>query len=211
MGDSIEEKVRAYSQVARLLAYDLNASFGDEQLGRIEKRVVDKHGKRHLDAQVWEAGDVAYQCLKQRYPKGITSIEYVQTANEFLSLACDVFYPGILELAEAGKIDIEPNGAQGLKDAWAEYGWCERLIFIFDFFEETIGTGAYNAIAVEKTGHATRIASPGQSACDQDTVIARQHTIQVGLVSIDQLLFHDHTPSRMMHHGITCLVPARPA
>jgi hypothetical protein len=142
MGDSIEEKVRAYSQVARLQAYDINASFGDEQLGRIEKRVVDKHGERHLDAQVWEAGDVAYQCLKQRYPKGITPIEYVQTANEFLSLACDVLYPGILELAEAGKIDIEPNGAQGLKEAWAEYGWCERLIFIFDFFEETIDTGA---------------------------------------------------------------------
>jgi hypothetical protein len=142
MGDSIDEIIRAYSLVPRLQAYDINATFGDGQVGRIEKRIVDKDGKRHLDAQAWEAGDVAYQCLKQLYPKGITSIEFAQIANEFLSLACDVHYPEILKLAEAGKIGILSIGVEGLKEAWAEYDWCERLMFAFNSMEAFIDLGA---------------------------------------------------------------------
>jgi hypothetical protein len=142
MGDSIDEKIRAYSLVARLQAYDISATFGDGQPGRIERRVVDKYGEYHLDTQAWMAGDVAYQCLKQLYPNGITSIEFSQLAKEFVSLACDVLYPDILRLAECEKIDIEPNGAEGLKEAWAEYGWCGRVMLTFDFFEGFIDLGA---------------------------------------------------------------------
>ena len=142
MSDSIDEKVRAYSLVARLQAYDISATFGDGQPGRIEKRIVDEDGKRYLDSQAWEAGDVAYQCLKQLYPKGITSIEFAKIANEHLSLACGVHYPEILKLAEAGNIQILPNGVEGLKKAWADYGWYDRVMFVFDYIERIIDLGA---------------------------------------------------------------------
>ncbi len=142
MSDSIDEKVRAYSLVARLQAYDISATFGDGQPGRIEKRIVDEDGKRYLDSQAWEAGDVAYQCLKQLYPKGITSIEFAKIANEYLSLACGVHYPEILKLAEAGNIQILPNGVEGLKKAWADYGWYDRVMFVFDYIERIIDLGA---------------------------------------------------------------------
>jgi hypothetical protein len=142
MGDSIDDKIRAYSQVTRLQALDIYATYGDGQPGRIEKCVVDNYGKHRLDTAAWEAGDVAYQCLKALYPKGITSIEYTQTANEFLSLVCNDIYPDILSFAENGKIDIQPDGVDGLKEAWADYGWCERVMFAFNFIEEMIDLGA---------------------------------------------------------------------
>lgn len=142
MDDSIDEKVKAYSRVARLQAYDISATFGDGQPGRIKKCVVDKDGKSYLDTQAWEAGDVAYQCLKQIYPKGITAIEFVHAAKDFYSLACNDLYPEILILAEAGRLDIQPNGIEGMKQAWDDYGWCDRVMFVYDFIEGVAAAGA---------------------------------------------------------------------
>jgi hypothetical protein len=142
MVDSIDEKIKAYSRVPRLQAYDISATFGDGQPGCIEKRVVDESGEYHLDTQAWEAGEVAYQCLKQLYPKGITAIEFTNVAKEFYSMACNDIYPNILNLAESGELDIRPNGVEGMKAAWADYDWCRRVMFVFDFIDGVIASGA---------------------------------------------------------------------
>lgn len=135
MGDLTDQKVWRYSRIAGSSSYDINASFGDGEIGRFEKCLVSESGKFHLDDKAWEAGDVAYQCLKQLYPKGITAIEFTHIAKEFYFLACKEMYPDILSLAEAGKIDIQPTGLEGLKEAWKDYDWCERVMFVFDFIE----------------------------------------------------------------------------
>ncbi len=142
MDYSIDEKVKAYSRRAQLQAYDITATFGDGQPGRTQKCVVDESGKSCLDTHTWEAGDVAYQCLKQIYPKGITSSEFAQAANDFHSMVCNDIYPIILSRAEAGEIDIQPTGIEGLKKAWASYDWCERVMFAFDFIDDVMALGA---------------------------------------------------------------------
>jgi hypothetical protein len=142
MSNSIDEKVKAYSRGPRLQAFDINATFGNGQPGRIEKRLMDDSGRCLLDTQAWEAGEVAYQCLTQLFPNGISEIEFLRVADEFYSLACDDLYPIILSKAEAGKIVIEPNGVEGLKAAWAEYDWCQRVMFVFDFTEKATALGA---------------------------------------------------------------------
>ena len=136
MDDSIDEKVMAYSRVARLTAYDISATFGDGQPGRIEKRLLDKNGKHYLDSFAWEAGDIAYQGLKQIFPNGITGTEFVDSSKEYYFLVRDDLYPLILGRAEAGTITIEPRGVAGLKEAWASYDWCERVMFAFTFIDE---------------------------------------------------------------------------
>lgn len=141
MVDSIDEKIKAYSRMPRLQAYDINATFGDGQVGRIEKRLVDDTGRFWLDTCAWEAGEVAYQCLKQLHPKGITATEFTHTANEFYSMVCSNIYPEILKFAEAGQLDIRPTGIEGMKEAWAEYGWCGRVMFAFDFIDALIEAG----------------------------------------------------------------------
>lgn len=142
MNDSIDEKVKAYSRVPRLQAFDISATFGDGQLGRIEKRFVDCGGRCLLDSLAWEAGDVAYQCLKQLYPKGITESEFTDVATDFYLMACDELYPKILSLAEAGKLDVQPTGVAGMKAAWEEYDWSERVMFAFDFIDGVVALGA---------------------------------------------------------------------
>lgn len=142
MVNSIDEKVKAYSRVPRLQAYNINATFGDGQVGRIEKRLVDDTGRFWLDTRAWEAGEVAYQCLKQLHPKGITATEFTHTSNEFYSMVCSDIYPEILKFAEAGQLDIRPTGIEGMKEAWAEYGWCERVMFAFDFIDGLVEAGA---------------------------------------------------------------------
>jgi hypothetical protein len=137
-----DEKARAVSRVARIVAYDVSATFGDGLPGRIEQRVVDDVGKFHLDAAAWEAGDVAYQCLKQLYPNGINAVEFSIVANEFYVLACNELYPKILSMAEAGQVEIKLFGVDGLKKAWANYDWCERVMLAYDFIDEVIATGA---------------------------------------------------------------------
>lgn len=144
MNASTDEKIIDYSQVRLLLGYDISVTFGDGQPSRLEKRLMDKYGKHHLDTQSWEAGDIAYQCLKQLYPKGITPIEFSHTVNELHLLACNVYYPNILSLAEAGKLDIQPNGIAKMKAAWATYEWCERVMFVFDFIEDVVVPGKKN-------------------------------------------------------------------
>jgi hypothetical protein len=142
MNDSVDAKVKAYSRVPRLQGFDINATFGDGQCGRVEKRFVDDGGRCWLDRLAWEAGDVAYQCLKQLYPNGITEIEFADVAMDFYSTACDELYPKILGLAEAGKIDVQPSGVAGMKAAWEEYDWCERVMFAFDFIDGLVALGA---------------------------------------------------------------------
>lgn len=123
------------------MAFDIHATFGSGQPGRAEKRVVDGEGRRWLDTQAWEAGEVAYECLKQLYPEGITESEYMQVASDFYSMVRDELYPEILILAESGKLDIQPNGVEGMKSAWAEYNWCERVMLAFDFIDGVIESG----------------------------------------------------------------------
>jgi len=141
MGDSTDEKIKAYGRVPRLQAFDIHATFGEGQPGRIDQRLIDADGKHWLDEQAWEAGEVAYRCLQQLYPNGITATEFAHLANEFYSMACTDLYPEILILAEAGKLDIRPTGIEGMKAAWAEYDWCERVMFAFDFIDGTVACG----------------------------------------------------------------------
>jgi len=122
-------------------AYDIEATFGDGQPGRNIKRILDVSGRSHLDQASWEAGEVAYQCLKQLFPKGITKIEFAAAVDEAHSLVSDELYPMILSKAEAGKIQIEPDGVNGLKAAWADYDWCEQFMFVFDFIERAQAAG----------------------------------------------------------------------
>jgi hypothetical protein len=142
MGDSIDEKVKAYSRVPRILAYDIHATFGDAQLGRTSKSMVDERGSCWLDHDAWEAGDIAFQCLKQLFPDGITDSEFVRISSEFYEMACDDLYPMILSMAEAGNLDIRPTGIDGMKEAWAEYDWCDRVMFVFDFIDGLAASGA---------------------------------------------------------------------
>lgn len=142
MANSIDDKVKAYSRVPQLIAYDINATFGDGQIGRIEKRLVDDNGRFLLDTRSWEAGEVAYQCLKQLYPNGITASEFTHISDEFYSMVCSDLYPEILKLGEAGKLDIQPSGLEGMKEAWTEYGWCERAMFAYDFIDGVMAHGA---------------------------------------------------------------------
>lgn len=135
-----EEQLRTYFQTPRPLAYDLTATFGDGQPGRIKKCIVDKYGKHHLGPQAWEAGDVAYQCLKQFHPTGIDAGEFTQLANEFLAMVSNEIYPAVLGLAEAGRLELHPHGLEGLKAAWAAYDWCERVIFGVDFFDSVMAS-----------------------------------------------------------------------
>ena len=137
-----------YPQVPRLQAYDLSATFGDGQPGRIEKCLIDKDGEYHLDTQAWEAGDVAYQGLKQIYPKGITEIEFEHLANDYLSMVCDDFYPIFLGRVEAGEIILRPIGIDRFKATWADYGWCERLMFAYSTIDQgmAIGDDAVNPL-----------------------------------------------------------------
>lgn len=123
------------------MAFDIYATFGSGQPGRVEKRLMDGRGKSWLDTQTWEAGEIAYECLKQLYPAGITEGEFEQTASNFYSLVSDEIYPEILILAESGKLDIRPNGIEGMRSAWAEYDWCERVMFAFDFIDGVIASG----------------------------------------------------------------------
>ena len=138
MKKTLGEQIKVFSQVPQLLAYDIGATFGDGEPGRIKKTVVDRYGKYHLGAQAWEAGDVAYECLKQLYPDGITATEFTDVANEFLSMACNDIYPEVLRLAEAGILHLEPSGTDTMKEAWAEYDWAERAIFAFNFADAVI-------------------------------------------------------------------------
>lgn len=142
MSISIDEKVKAYGRMPRLQAYDILATFGDGQLGRIKRLLLDKNGKFHLDEQAWEAGEVAYQSLKQLYPLGITEKEFTDVAMEFYSMACNDIFPDVLSLAEAGKIEVRPGGVAGMKSAWEEYDWCERLMFAVDFIDDLKANGA---------------------------------------------------------------------
>jgi hypothetical protein len=144
MDNLIDEKIKAYSRMPGLRAYDINATFGEGQPGRIEKRLMNDSGKYLLDTNAWEAGEVAFQCLKQLYPKGITANEFTHDANYFYSMVCDDLYPQILSMAEAGRIVINPVGigVEGMKKAWAEYGWCERVMFAFDFIDGVVASGA---------------------------------------------------------------------
>lgn len=142
MTDSIDGKIKAYGRVPRIQAYDLNATFGDGKPGRIKECVIDARGKYHLDDQAWEAGEVAYQCLKQLYPKGITEVEFEEAAKDFYSMACNDIYPEILNFAEAGGVVINPNGIDGMKEAWEDYDWCERVMFVFDFIDGATTAGA---------------------------------------------------------------------
>jgi hypothetical protein len=142
MVNSIDDKVKAYSRVPRLQAYDINATFGDGQIGRLEKRLVDNTGRFLLDTPAWEAGDVAYQCLKQLCPQGVTATEFTHISNDFYSMVCGEIYPEILKLGETGQLEIGPTGLGGMKEAWAEYDWCERTMLAFDFIDGVIASGA---------------------------------------------------------------------
>lgn len=142
MVNSIDDKVKAWSRVPRIQAYSITHTFGDGQAGRIEKRLVDDAGKYWLDTQAWKAGDVAYQHLKQLSPEGITEKEFTQISTDFYRMVCDDIYPEILKLGEAGQLDIQPPGLEGMKEAWAEYDWCERAMFAFDFIDGVIASGA---------------------------------------------------------------------
>lgn len=141
MSDFIDEKVRAHSRWPHLQAYDITATFGDGQTGRTIKRLVDETGKHHLDSRSWEAGDIAYQCLKQVFPDGITHAQFKETAQSFYSLVCDELYPSLLSRAEAGEIDVQPNGVDGMKRAWFEYDWCERVMLAYDFIDGMMAAG----------------------------------------------------------------------
>ena len=68
-----------------------------------------------------------------------------------------------------------------------------------------------NALAVQKTGHAIGLAGPRHGACNQNAVVARKHSMQIGRVSLRQLGAHDLASSITSADRITCLVPARPA
>ena len=136
MVNSIAEQCRLYSQVVRLEAFDLHASFGNGQLGRTEERIVSNEGKLCLDTKAWKAGDVAYQTLKQLYPKGISAPELIDAAKELLSIAINDIYPLVLSRGESGSFVIEPTGVEGLKAAWAEYDWCDRLMFVFELIDD---------------------------------------------------------------------------
>ena len=141
MVDSIDDKVKSWSRVPRIQAYSITATFGDGQPGRIEKRLVDDAGKYWLDAKAWEAGEVAYQQLKQLCPEGITETEFTRISTDFYAMVCDDIYPEILKLGEAGLLDIRPMGFEGMKEAWAEYGWRSRAMFAFDFIDGVIASG----------------------------------------------------------------------
>lgn len=142
MVDSIDDKIKAWSRVPRIQAYSITATFGDGQPGRIEKRLVDDAGKYWLDTKAWEAGEVAYQQLKQLCPEGITESEFTRISTDFYAMVCEDIYPEILKLGEAGQLDIRPTGLEGMKEAWAEYGWCGRAMFAFDFIDGVIASGA---------------------------------------------------------------------
>ena len=61
-----------------------------------------------------------------------------------------------------------------------------------------------DAAAVQQTAHPSCVARPRQCAHNQNTVIARQHSVHVDRVTIDQLCLHELASSAMTRHGITC-------
>lgn len=130
-----EEKIKAFSRIPRLQAYDITATFGDGSIGRTKRRLTSEAGATHLDEYAWQAGEIAYQCLKQLYSTGITHKEYCDIAKDFYSMVCEDVYPEILKLAESGRLIVKPNGIDGLKEAWDEYGWCSRIMLAFNFID----------------------------------------------------------------------------
>jgi hypothetical protein len=132
---TVEDRIKAFNRIPQLLAYDISASFGDASVGRTRKRLTNEAGESHLDEHAWEAGEVAFQCLQQLYDSEFTRKDYCEVAQDFYLMVCEDVYPEILKLAESGRVDIQPNGVEGLKEAWDQYGWCDRIIFAFDFID----------------------------------------------------------------------------
>ncbi|OXC77956.1 hypothetical protein BSU04_14275 [Caballeronia sordidicola] len=96
-------------------------------------------------------------------------------------------------------------------------GRADILRTLADTFAQWLGKARVvensDAFGVQKTRHSTRIACPGQCAGDDDSVVTRQHAVQVRRVSISQCLrSHDRSPRyRYIRDRTTCLVPALPA